>query len=162
MPCLLSNARSPHSQAEALGHLKLDPEMTRKLGMQGMTEALCKLSTASWVSKPVVVAEATMITMKVPIVQRSRTVHFYSTSPPGLRSRTVIRGCHNACAAPVDVYMARPEEMEGLSLKRWGWEMGPGGIIIGMDRHRGMHEQIRCLPLVTPPTPPPSCQSVTF
>lgn len=109
----------PLPQAEALGELHLDPEMTRQLGMTGMTDTLCKVATATWVSKPVVPTEAAMTMLeKIPIVQRSRKVHFVSTSPPGLRTRAVIRGCHTACAAPVDYYMGRPVAMERLSLKR--------------------------------------------
>ncbi len=100
-----------------MGQLKLDPEMVKRLGMQGLTERQCKVATAMWVSKPVVPTEAALLALELPIVQRSRGVDFFNTAPPTVRTRTVLRG-GTVCASPVDLYIARPPEMEGLCLKR--------------------------------------------
>ena len=115
MTALLLIADCMCMQAEATGKLNLDPDMVQRLGLHGLSPAHCQVATAMWMSKPIVATEAGLLALRIPIINPSRKVLSINTAPPHIRSRRVTRG-NRVCLAPVDHYMARPEEMEDMPM----------------------------------------------
>ncbi|GAX86458.1 hypothetical protein CEUSTIGMA_g13868.t1 [Chlamydomonas eustigma] len=105
-------------KAEASSHLNIDPNMVTRLGLEGLSEAQCQVATATWMTKPVVATEAAMILLRIKMVQGSRQVISINTAPPSIRMKRMSRG-NNLCMAPVDKYMARPVEMENLTMTQY-------------------------------------------
>ena len=96
------------SQAEAYGHLNLDPDMMSRLGLEGLTPLQCKVATALWMSKPVVPNEAALHVLGIPIISKTKKIVSINTAPPWVRSKRLMKGVH-VCLAPVDLYTCRPD-----------------------------------------------------
>jgi len=94
-------------KAEAIGELTIDPDMVRRLGLEGLTADQCSIASALFVSKPVVPTEAALHLLGIPVVQLTAKVISINTAPPGIRTRRITRG-NRLCVAPVDKYRQRP------------------------------------------------------
>jgi len=103
-------------KTEPNGNLKVTAEMVLRLGLEGLTEAQCQVASAMWMTKPVVPTEAALLVARIPIIQASKSVVCINTAPPGIRVRRINRRSQGVCLAPVDKYMARPADLQDMTL----------------------------------------------
>jgi len=101
-------------KGEPAGKLNIDTDAMASLGLDHMPPAQLATASALILSKPISIAEATLIFLEEPAVQASAKVHFVSVSPPYMRKR-VLR-CNQVIAAPVDKYASRPAHLEAMTL----------------------------------------------
>ncbi len=106
-------------QAEASGFITVNAKLAESLGLPGMSEAQSQVASALWLTHPVVPTEAALIVLEIPIIQKSRKVEAFVTSPPASRMRKVLPYARGGVAyAPVDVYSVRPAALEACTLKQ--------------------------------------------
>ena len=97
-------------KCEPTGRLRLDDEAVKTLGLGHLTKAQRRLAAALCMTKPVPPSEAALMLLGIPVVQKSRTVHFLGTVPPMLRTRRVTKW-GGVTRKPVDEYLNRPPEL---------------------------------------------------
>ncbi|GAX77998.1 hypothetical protein CEUSTIGMA_g5440.t1 [Chlamydomonas eustigma] len=145
-------------KAEASGHIGFNPDMVRRIGMGLMgclTEAQCKLASATWVTKPVVPTEAALAMLRIPVVQCTGKVVAVNTEPPEIsayRARRAGKG-DSVCLAPIDKYMARPATyLDHLTLTQYFRKYyvskakikrgtSPGGVDVTDNRGRHVYKR---------------------
>lgn len=76
-------------KGEPAGKLNNDTEAMASLGLDDKPPAQLAVAAALILSKPISIAEATMIFLQEPAVQASCKVHFVSVAPPGMRRRVL-------------------------------------------------------------------------
>jgi hypothetical protein len=95
-------------KCEPTGHLNLDTNTLRKLGITGLSEAQLSVASAMLLSKPISPCEAVLYLLGIQPVTFSSTVTKVDSKPPDKRTILINNSSVNAAAHPVDKYCARP------------------------------------------------------
>lgn len=95
------------AQSEAYGHLNISVEDAAALGLTELSKGQLRLFAALAATKPISMAEVSLLLRGRSPVWRSDAVHFFSSAPPHLRTNIV--GYHGLpIASKVELYCGRP------------------------------------------------------
>jgi hypothetical protein len=110
-----------YQSQEPSGTLNLDIQFAHHLGLDAASEAEIRTFYALHNTKPVSVSEAALIILGLPLIQKSKAVHFHDTTPPHLRKRRASKAHPNGClhVAPVTKYCGRPAAASDYSFMKY-------------------------------------------
>jgi len=105
------------TKCEPNGALNLNRKDGDAIGLQGLEECQLKMVAAFCTSRPVSASEAALHLMRVQLVDTDIAVRFISTAPFAYRKTfTTAYGSQPPKAAPVDVYVARPDTLAHMTM----------------------------------------------
>jgi len=109
-------------KADVTGHLILNGDVEKELGITGLSEHQRQLISAATLHKPVCISDAAWNLLEYKIVRKSTKVHYFNTKPHARLTTaawaTAAGGLRTTGASvpPIRKYEARPPELENYSL----------------------------------------------